>query len=329
MKTICVYHSRDLDGWMSAAIVKKWFIEITKAKNKLFSVCKYEYRNDVIRNNNAECLDMLGWDYGNIIPDLSNYNKIIMVDISFSAKEMINLYKMYKDNFIWIDHHISAINDIKMISDKGNVPIVGLRDVVFAACEICWMYLYPNDKLPEIIRLLGMYDSFRHKGTEEEQKVLEFQYGARQLIINYNDAYKYLVEVSSNNTNWGTLEIANNGHYIYNYLKVEAKQVYKNSFNFTFYPKMQNDGSLIKPINFLMVNKERFNPINFDINYHNDGYDGFACFWYNNNKWNFTLYNDNGNIDCSKLAKQYGGGGHKGAAGFIINNINDFLITNK
>ena len=25
MKTVCIYHSIDLDGWMSAAIVKHWF----------------------------------------------------------------------------------------------------------------------------------------------------------------------------------------------------------------------------------------------------------------------------------------------------------------
>ncbi len=27
MKTICIYHSRDLDGWMSVVIVKKWWLE--------------------------------------------------------------------------------------------------------------------------------------------------------------------------------------------------------------------------------------------------------------------------------------------------------------
>lgn len=26
-RTICIYHSIDLDGWMSAAIVKMWFID--------------------------------------------------------------------------------------------------------------------------------------------------------------------------------------------------------------------------------------------------------------------------------------------------------------
>jgi len=76
---------------------------------------------------------------------------------------------------------------------------------------------------------------------------------------------------------------------------------------------------------FVCINKERFNPINFGIDYHKDGYDGAACFHYANGKWNFSLYNDNGNVDCSAIAKQYGGGGHKGAAGFIIDNINDII----
>ena len=68
---------------------------------------------------------------------------------------------------------------------------------------------------------------------------------------------------------------------------------------------------------FLCVNQERFNPINFGIDYHKEGYDGFACFWYKNGKWMWSLYNDNEEVDCSVIAKQYGGGGHKGAAGFV------------
>ena len=66
------------------------------------------------------------------------------------------------------------------------------------------------------------------------------------------------------------------------------------------------------------INKERFNPINFGIDYHKDGYEGCACFHYANGMWNFSLYNDNGEVDCSQIAKQFGGGGHKGAAGFRL-----------
>lgn len=76
---------------------------------------------------------------------------------------------------------------------------------------------------------------------------------------------------------------------------------------------------------FVCFNKERFNPINFGIDYHKDSYDGAACFRYLNRMWHFSLYNDNGLVDCSVIAKGLGGGGHKGAAGFIIKDINKFL----
>lgn len=76
---------------------------------------------------------------------------------------------------------------------------------------------------------------------------------------------------------------------------------------------------------FLCVNQERFNPINFGIDYHKDGYDGFACFWYKDGKWAFSLYNDNGEVDCSTIAKQYGGGGHAGASGFVVSDLSSIL----
>jgi len=42
--------------------------------------------------------------------------------------------------------------------------------------------------------------------------------------------------------------------------------------------------------------------------------------------WNFSLYNDNGLVDCSVIAKQFGGGGHKGASGFRIKDIDKIII---
>lgn len=74
---------------------------------------------------------------------------------------------------------------------------------------------------------------------------------------------------------------------------------------------------------FGCVNDCRFNPINFGIDYHKDRYDGFACFHYQNGQFPYSLYNDNGEVDCSILAKNRGGGGHKGASGFRT----DTLIT--
>jgi uncharacterized protein len=279
MKKICIYHSRDLDGWMSSAIVRFAYDKI----------------------------DLLGWDYGNDIPDLSNYEEVVMVDISFPKEEM---KKIAMKSLIWIDHHISAINEM---SGLGFL-LQGVRDTSFAACELTWKFFFPNGQMPELVRLLGRYDCFGHKGTEEELKVLEFQYGARQAMGNSGEAYATLM-ISRGRGDWSfdkdvCEEIHLQGKAIYKYLCAEAKQSYKKIFPIE-----------IEGFKFACINQERFNPINFGIDYHKDGFDGFACFWYANGKYNYSLYNDNGEVDCSIIAKNRGGGGHKGASGFISTEI--------
>ena len=437
MKTCVIFHSVDLDGWMSAAIVKHWFKQQYdlnyEDKNQCIEFDKLSTGNNGVPLND---LTFIGYNYGQPIPDLSEYDKVIMCDISFPAQEM----KKIVDKTIWIDHHISAIlawQNIELCDLENKLPkLEGLRDTNFAACELTWLYLFPNEPMPEIVRLLGRYDCFGHKTkifditTEgytkakeylkglnkleefeknntsvdgyslvyyanniakklsEETKVLEFQYGARQYITNYEQAYKELVigvkEQSKTRdevlTTYRFEDIHIAGISIYKYLCTEAKQTYKNGFEVIFwidtiptdeeirpipaigicdicgkaedkqliryYFRYENDkcdchspyhfdvydccqGCKPVPKNkvpkrFICINKERFNPINFGIDYHSDGYDGCACFHYANGMWNFSLYNDNGEVDVSQIAKQYGGGGHKGASGMALN-TNDFL----
>ena len=285
---ICIYHSRDLDGWMSAAIVKLRHPEV----------------------------ELIGWDYGQPVPEsLDETSLIILVDICLPKPTMDMLGKNGTGNLIWIDHHISAIKEMKV---DGVPEPAGLRNIHFAACELTWKYFFPTEKMPEIVRLLGRYDCFGHKGTDEELKVLEFQYGARQAISNPDEAHKMLI-IAQGRGDWSLDsdvcdDIHLQGKAIYKYLCTEAKQIYTRKFETKF-----------GEYKFACVNQDRFNPINFGIDYHKDGYDGFACFWYVNGKWTFSLYNDNGKVDCSEICKANGGGGHKGAAGFVKEDISWLL----
>jgi hypothetical protein len=54
-------------------------------------------------------------------------------------------------------------------------------------------------------------------------------------------------------------------------------------------------------------------------------YDGAACFYYATNKWNFSLYKDNGEVDCSVITKQYSEDGHKETAGFIVKDLKEIF----
>ena len=333
MKAICIYHSIDLDGWMSAAIVKHWFLTHREGIDLKYEIFIKEDTNSISKTINGQdyFLDFIGYNYGQPIPDLSEYDKVIMCDISFPENEMEKLRQNLQDNFIWIDHHISAINATKK---RLNDYYEGLRDTTFAACELTWKYFFPDERIPEIVRLLGRYDCFGHKGTNEELTVLEFQYGARSVISNCEEAYTYLQKSLEGIQHYDycgeyTIEddIHQCGRNIYSYLCTEAKQIYKTAFVIVFtettYYSMGNESQRdIVKYKFLCINRERFNPVNFGIDYHEKGYDGCACFYFDGENYNFSLYNDNGKVDCSEIAKQFGGGGHKGAAGFRVDNLN-------
>jgi oligoribonuclease NrnB/cAMP/cGMP phosphodiesterase (DHH superfamily) len=286
---ICIYHSRDLDGWMSAAIVK---LKFPKA-------------------------ELIGWDYGQPIPELNpeKESELIITDVSFAPEIMYRLNDAF--NLIWCDHHKSALQAVYDFKEANSLKAIrGNRNSSQAACELIWETLFmeylPPDKrntpMPEIVRLLGRYDCFGHKGTDEELKVLEFQYGARANYFDSETCYQALKDWNKNIEH--TIQVA--GYNIYNYLCTEAQQTYAKRFPVMF-----------DTYKFAMVNQERFNPINFGIDYHKDGYDGFACVWYQKGKWMYSLYNDNGKVDCSDICKSRGGGGHKGASGFM----SDIFLT--
>lgn len=315
-RTVCIYHSIDLDGWMSAAIVKQWFLSETDG---IYPVKDTEVsidENIVTKTINGQdySIEFIGWNYGDSIVEVLDYDRVIMCDISFSTEQMLAINVNFGTDFIWIDHHQRTVDEVNLSIKSLGIPMEGLITVpgeLKAACELTWEYFFPNNEMPYIVHLLGRYDCFGHKGTKEEERVLKFQYGARAFIDGYEKAYEYLMRSRVEDV---VSTIYSKGAAIYRYLCIEAQQTYKKSFPVVFdYPSDTG----MTTVNFLCVNRERFNPINFGIDYHKNGADGFACFHFVNGKWAFSLYNDNGRIDCSAIANKYGGGGHKGAAGFV------------
>lgn len=342
MSKICVvFHECDLDGWMSAAIVKHWYLTHIIPNDKSLGdiivdtiLQEYVPKEPIFKDTNN--LWFIGYNYGQLVPDLSSFDRVIMCDISFPKNEMEKLFDTLGENFVWCDHHSSALK--MMFSEGRSIHPIGRQNISYSGCELTWQFFFPNEEMPEIVRLLGRYDCFGHKGTDEEQKVLEFQYGARQCISDYHGAYSYLlkterVDVGTNILN----EIWNSGKAIYQYLCTEAKQVYATGTDLLLNNKEKGEKPLMVKedctpvvLKFIMINRERFNPINFGIDYHADGYDGCACYYYDGKTklWKWSLYNDNGLVDCSIIAKQFGGGGHFSASGFICNNETFLKIIN-
>lgn len=302
---ICFYHSRDLDGWMSAAIVKMRF------------------PNAILR----------GWDYGQQKPfiGLPEIYDAIVCDICFAPEEMHDLEK--KHNLVWLDHHQSQILISK---DSGFDKARGIRDIHFAACELTWQFFYPDRETPLMVWLLGRYDSFNHKGDPNQDMILHFQFGARAALHNPFDCQK-LLNLSLINES-GQVEHTNDQHEVLFPIIVRGQAIYQGYL----VPESREIYSKKTEINFLgykagYVNRERFNPSNFGIDYHNDGYDIFICSWQlPSGRFAFSVYNENGKVDVGELVKPLGGGGHTGASGFVASEplrgpsvtINDFALNN-
>ena len=317
VKIACVYHAIDLDGWMSAAIVKHW---ATCHDSPVIEVeyIGYVYKEKYLPNLNKD-----------------NFDTVVIVDCSLCADEMERLSAEFGHEFIWVDHHLSAIKDA-----EGRYEPDGKRSVDFAACELAWQTFFPFEPMPEIVRLLGRYDCFGHMGTDEEELILEFQFGARHAIHGYKGAYDYLIKTLYELGGETIDSIFKAGKPIYAYLKAEAKHIYERGYvKNLIYPidplqkpyfvnGVQSKSAVELSANLKelwFVNQERFNAINFGIDYHKKGFDGMACYHYTNGTWHVSVYCENGSIDASRVAKAYGGGGHKGAAGFIVEDIRPFL----
>lgn len=149
MAKYCFYHSGDLDGKCSGAIVK-------------------QFDKDV---------ELRGINYGEPFPwcDIAPNDTVYMVDFSLQPDD--DMRRLAQScHLIWIDHHKSAIEALPDLADLDGKRLVGL-----AGCELAWSYFNPGyDPIPEGIHLLGRYDVWDHSDqTKWAYKIYPFQMGAR------------------------------------------------------------------------------------------------------------------------------------------------------
>lgn len=285
MKVICVYHSADLDGICSGAIMRRRF------PNAL----------------------MVPYDYGQAFPHdlIEDGDEVFMADVSLPMDQMAQI-ALKAGNFTWIDHHVSAYNDY-LLEYHGMLPL-DLIDVVYvqgkAACELCWEYFSPAKSsleefipanIPAVVRLLADYDVWRNQDPDHwNLVVLPFQYWFRSQVSSLSDFDPDCFSWESVNQ-----EILA-GKAIMDYVKKsDEKWALANSFRATVL------GHEAVCLNSTRFSSQAFESVNKDC-------DLMVCFAFTGNKWKFSFYTEKDDVDCSQIAKHFGGGGHRKAAGCVV-----------
>lgn len=324
------YHGDD-DGRCSAAIVKR----------ELVNVFEPITMDDFIEYFHS----------GNInTPEFKMNETVYIVDLALDDVIYNQVIKPAVDagsNVIHIDHHKTTIDYISSMTDDEKLvmeKITSFYKVGLSASMLTWVYSLMNDferkepskvkfdftqgfthvgfnvgdpgmreyRIPDAIRYIDDNDVWRHEIEETKFFSIGFQ-----MIEDKHPASQIWDDLIYTSSQYESLKIVNNGRMLWAYQEAQNKANLRNAFESDVF------GPTCLCLNSCQGNSrifcEKFDDYQMVCKF---GYDGSI------HKWRYTLYQSDkidNIVDVSEIAKHYGGGGHRGAASFVL----DYNIFDK
>ena len=251
------------------------------------AVVRVALGNEVVLESHA-IGDRVPWDR------IEAAQEVILVDLSFPLETMQRLKEGWR--LTWIDHHKSAFAELS--DAMTNVP--GQRSLDAAACVLSWQTYFPDQPVPRAVAYVGDRDIWR-MAYPETRAFSEGLY--EQDFRPENDAFWHPLLKDDKQQVEALIE---RGGLIYDIrLRTIEEVVTHYGFETTF------EGHRT-----LAVNHRSSGDLGEYIR--DQGYTLAYCYVEvvrsNKLQTKVTLYSDQ--VDVSEIARRYGGGGHRGAAGF-------------
>lgn len=274
----CYYHSIDSDGHASGAVVKKAIPDI----------------------------ELRPFDYGEFEALLHTAgDQVYFVDAIPQPYKIAQLYEIIGSGLFIIDHHKSSIESPILQQLKEMVPSNIVLSDKHAACRLCWEYFFPTQPVPFAISQISLYDSW-NMDSEWEEVVLPYQMGLR---LQDTDPIRTDIMLGHIEGKSSSSDIIAKGITVLDYQKQQNKNnMDVNSFEIRW-----------EEYNLLCINSTQANSQLFAAKYDPKRHDFMCRFCLNSNlQVNVSIYTTKEDKDASEIAKRFGGGGHKKAAGFTI-----------
>lgn len=297
-----VFYHNDMDGIVSAQIILDFMTDVESKE------CKEE--------------DFIKMDYTKKFPldKIKEKEEVYIVDYSIDPAEMKQLLEL-TPRVVWIDHHISAIEKYKN-SDLDYEAIRGLRANGIAGCVLTYWYFYgrmsetdefiasyPKNLesrfrklIPMYIKLAGDWDIWEHLYQEATKK--------------FTICFSTMINSPFDKVQFDKIKTEDglNDFYSYGALLLDYRTSWAKEFMARYGFETQIEGHSAFVANLGNANSEYFGNL---IN----KYDIIGTFCFNGEKWTISLYSNKDYINCAEICARNGGGGHKGAAGYVTDKI--------
>ncbi len=289
------YHGEDLDGQCSGAILN---YALSKQPHEEIMLYPLTYAPNTFPWDKVKPTDL-----------------VFMADISLSAAEMWTLAGKCAC-LTWFDHHARTIAEFDKSFPGGASSLPGVRDSSMSACALVWRYFF-GDPIPEAVWLLSLYDTWNHDDKHHSwDKVEDFQYGVRAENTDPSRSWDFWHEFfrthECSTPPWDFWPLYDEQYYksgkvIRSYVERQASErLIMDSYIIDDWEGHRclciNDGTIA---NF-MTRDPAFEGCDVAI----------AFSRVKSGTWKFQLRSVRDDVDVSKIAQKFGGGGHKHAAGF-------------
>lgn len=309
-KDALVFSHDDFDGIMSAYAVKDEFdnnlVNSAWDRNVTCYLCDYSAKYDFAWFKNAV------QNYASQVGEQKF--DVYMLDYAIQPNEDMIKFKNYLEScnieFIWCDHHITAIEKLLHYNFKG------FQNTKFAGCVNTWNFLHGNfdgskdDELPMFYRLANEFDLWHKDSTlfDWEKIVIPLSFYMKSLGTELNDNTGELVSTIKQCLERPEIieQIAKGlGKPIYDYEMTCAQnnsaKIYESQFN---------------GYSCLVINSLGSNTYEFQYHPKFKEVDLLVRWDFDGTRYNYGLYTLKDDIDVGELCTKYLlGGGHRKAGG--------------
>ncbi len=311
-----VFYHNDCDGWCSAYWVRKHLDDTGTPYTP----------SDFIEMNYDKPFSC---EMYNIQPG----EQVFMVDFSLNPELMVQLAA--NCDFTWIDHHKTAID--KMVPFIDKYKFKGFRQDDIAACMLTWAYFefkwycdtpegigqpkignHVVNQAPLFTQYIHLWDTWQwknHKDSSRIESLITRMMGSASFINNPCLLWWDAINCDDPKTKAHNLEtLIKEGYDMIQFRNGYAKTLCESIGGLVWF-----EGYDCFACNMPKSNSEWFKSVS------NNTYDILMPFYYNmqTKKFVFSLYTNDQEIDVGKIAVKYGGGGHRGSAGFQVDELSE------